>query len=217
MGDPATRLLTVDEFLAWDDGTDHRYQLLNGVITMMAPPQAVHGRLVSRLNTALSNTLRAPCEPVVEAGIKPPHRNDAYSQADLPVTCRPLEPGEVYLREPVIVVEVLSPSTAATDRLTKLDDYRRMRSINHILLVGSTKVEIEHWRRQGSVWVVAILGAGSLFGLARISQVLRMIEGDIKGRVIVFFPGHFERNNYRLLDARDGWNYLAVPITAHNE
>jgi hypothetical protein len=65
--------------------------------------------------------------------------------------------------------------------------------------------------------VVAILGAGSLFGLTRISQVLRMIEGDIKGRVIVFFPGHFERNNYRLLDARDGWNYLAVPITAHNE
>ncbi|MFO0992613.1 MAG: BREX protein BrxB domain-containing protein [Hyphomicrobiales bacterium] len=65
--------------------------------------------------------------------------------------------------------------------------------------------------------VVAILGAGSLFGLARISQVLRMIEGDIKGRVVVFFPGHFERNNYRLLDARDGWNYLAVPITAHNE
>ncbi len=65
--------------------------------------------------------------------------------------------------------------------------------------------------------VVAILGAGSLFGLARISQVLRMIEGDIKGRLVVFFPGHFERNNYRLLDARDGWNYLAVPITAHNE
>ncbi len=65
--------------------------------------------------------------------------------------------------------------------------------------------------------VVAVLGAGSLFGLARISQVLRMIEGDIKGRLVVFFPGHFERNNYRLLDARDGWNYLAVPITAHNE
>lgn len=65
--------------------------------------------------------------------------------------------------------------------------------------------------------VVALLGAGSLFGLAHISQVLRMIEGDIKGRLVVFFPGHFERNNYRLLDARDGWNYLAVPITAHNE
>lgn len=65
--------------------------------------------------------------------------------------------------------------------------------------------------------VVALFGAGSLFGLARISQVIRMIEGDIKGRLVVFFPGHFERNNYRLLDARDGWNYLAIPITAHNE
>lgn len=65
--------------------------------------------------------------------------------------------------------------------------------------------------------VVAVLGAGSLFGLARISEVLRMVEPDIRGRLLVFFPGQFERNNYRLLDARDGWNYLAVPITAHNE
>ena len=65
--------------------------------------------------------------------------------------------------------------------------------------------------------VVAILGAGSLFGFARISQVLKLIEADILGRLVVFFPGQFERNNYRLLDARDGWNYLAVPITLHGE
>ena len=65
--------------------------------------------------------------------------------------------------------------------------------------------------------VVAVFGAGSLFGLARISQVLRMVEADIRGRLLVFFPGQFERNNYRLLDARDGWNYLAVPITAHSD
>ena len=65
--------------------------------------------------------------------------------------------------------------------------------------------------------MIAVFGAASLFGLARVSQVLRMIEGDIRGRLVFFFPGHFERNNYRLLDARDGWNYLAVPITAHNE
>lgn len=65
--------------------------------------------------------------------------------------------------------------------------------------------------------VVAVLGVGSLFGFARISQVLKKIEADIKGRLVVFFPGQFERNNYRLLDARDGWNYLAVPITQHGE
>jgi hypothetical protein len=65
--------------------------------------------------------------------------------------------------------------------------------------------------------VVAVLGVGSLFGFSRISQILKMIEADIRGRLVVFFPGQFERNNYRLLDARDGSNYLAVPITLHGE
>lgn len=65
--------------------------------------------------------------------------------------------------------------------------------------------------------VVAVLGVGSIFGFARISQILKMVEADILGRLVVFFPGQFERNNYRLLDARDGWNYLAVPITLHGD
>jgi len=61
--------------------------------------------------------------------------------------------------------------------------------------------------------VVAVLGVGSLFGFARVSQVLKLVEGDVKGRLVVFFPGQLEQNNYRLLDARDGWNYMAVPIS----
>jgi hypothetical protein len=65
--------------------------------------------------------------------------------------------------------------------------------------------------------VVAVLGVGALFGFSRISQVLKIVEADIRGRLVVFFPGQFERNNYRLLDARDGWNYLAVPITLHGK
>jgi len=62
--------------------------------------------------------------------------------------------------------------------------------------------------------VVAITGVASLFGFTRISQVLPLVEPHIRGRLLVFFPGVYENNNYRLLDARDGWNYLAVPITA---
>lgn len=65
--------------------------------------------------------------------------------------------------------------------------------------------------------VVAVFGAGAIFGFARISQIIKMVEGDIRGRLVIFFPGHHEGNNYRLLDARDGWNYLAVPITLHGE
>jgi hypothetical protein len=62
--------------------------------------------------------------------------------------------------------------------------------------------------------VVAILGIGSLFGLARASVLLDAIAAHIRGRLLVFFPGRRDGSNYRLLDARDGWNYLAVPISA---
>jgi len=64
--------------------------------------------------------------------------------------------------------------------------------------------------------VVAVSGVASLFGFARVSLVLKEVEHDIRGRLVLLFPGEFENNNYRLLDARDGWNYLAVPITLHN-
>lgn len=63
--------------------------------------------------------------------------------------------------------------------------------------------------------VVAVLGVGSLFGLARVSAVLRLVETDIEGRLLVFYPGQFEDNKYRLLDATDGFNYMAVPILLH--
>jgi hypothetical protein len=64
--------------------------------------------------------------------------------------------------------------------------------------------------------VAAVFGAGALFGFTRISAILKLLEPHIRGRLVVFFPGSFDQNNYRLLDARDGWNYLAVPITAHS-
>jgi hypothetical protein len=61
--------------------------------------------------------------------------------------------------------------------------------------------------------VVAVLGVACLYGFSRVSLVVKQVENDIRGRLVVFFPGVFENNNYRLLDARDGWNYMAVPIT----
>jgi hypothetical protein len=64
--------------------------------------------------------------------------------------------------------------------------------------------------------VVAVLGVACLFGLTRFSLVLKEVVKEIRGRLVVFFPGEYEDNNYRLLDARDGWNYMAVPITLHD-
>jgi len=64
--------------------------------------------------------------------------------------------------------------------------------------------------------VVGLLGAGTLFGLGddvKVSALLNRVNDAVAGRLLVFFPGEHEGNSYRLLDARDGWNYLAIPIT----
>jgi hypothetical protein len=62
--------------------------------------------------------------------------------------------------------------------------------------------------------VVALTGIGTLYGLIFVSDLIDKIESSIPGRLAVFFPGRHERNTYRLLDARDGWDYLALPIKA---
>jgi hypothetical protein len=64
--------------------------------------------------------------------------------------------------------------------------------------------------------VVALLGSGTLFGLGdsvKASALLNAVNDAVAGRLLVFFPGDQEGSSYRLLDARDGWNYLAIPIT----
>ena len=61
--------------------------------------------------------------------------------------------------------------------------------------------------------ILAISGIASLFGLTHVSKVIDGVIPNIKGRLLIFFPGRYDGSVYRLLDARDGWNYLAVPIT----
>ena len=62
--------------------------------------------------------------------------------------------------------------------------------------------------------LVAVVGVGSLFGFMRTSAILDAVGPSIRGRLLVFFPGQREGNNFRLMEARDGWNYQAVVIEA---
>lgn len=62
--------------------------------------------------------------------------------------------------------------------------------------------------------LIAIRDISSLYGFTRMSDVLNGCSNAFKGRMLIFFPGEFDKNHYRLLDARDGWSYLARPITA---
>lgn len=60
--------------------------------------------------------------------------------------------------------------------------------------------------------LLVLTGTESLFGISKLSPVVRLIEDYIPGRLLVFFPGTYTNTQYRFLDARDGWNYLAVPL-----
>jgi len=65
--------------------------------------------------------------------------------------------------------------------------------------------------------VVALKGVGSIFGFLKVKEIVDTLSPLVKGRLVVFFPGTYEDSNYRLLDGYDGWNYLAVTITADKD
>ncbi len=89
-------------------------------------------------------------------------------------------------------------------------------------LAGFFELLVEQVRQKlsrlgGERTIVGLVGTGNLFGLGdhvRVSALIERVQDLVTGRMLVFFPGEVEGNIYRLLGARDGWNYLATPITA---
>lgn len=75
-------------------------------------------------------------------------------------------------------------------------------------------VVAQRLRALGDRDILAILGAGSVFGLTRVSTIAEKVASEIQGRLLLLFPGRHENGVYRLLDARDGWSYRATPIPA---
>ena len=179
MAEAALQGMTVDEFLQWEDGTDTRYELVDGGVVAMAPPAPAHGRLAARLAGAIDAALRSrpPCAVQSEAGIVRPDRDDTCYIADLAVTCEPLRAEDRLIREPVLIVEILSPSTAAFDRQTKVADYRRIPSVREILLIDSQTVFAEILRRSGDQWITEIVqGLGATLSLGSAPLSVPMAE-----------------------------------------
>ena len=154
MAQPPQERMSLAAFLVWDDGTDRRYELVDRRVVAMAPPIEAHGTVVANIARQIGNRLRAPCRVVIEAGIIPADRADSWYQADVVVTCTPAERGARPVAPPRLIVEVLSPSTAAHDRGVKLADYRKIASVEQILLVASEDRHVEVWLRTEHGWKV---------------------------------------------------------------
>lgn len=160
MPTPALKPLTAEQFLAWDSGDDRHYELVDGEIVAMAPTVSAHQILAANFTRRLAEALdaRPPCTVRVEAPIVPVDRDDACHEADLAVTCRPHEPGQKATPEPVLIVEILSPSTESYDRKVKVPDYRAIPSVQEIVLIDPQQVYCEvHRRLEDGRWLTDLL------------------------------------------------------------
>ena len=157
MAEIAEKRMTVAEFLTWDDGTDTRYELIDGQPVAMAPVAPGHSVIVANVTHELKSRLQRPCYVGSEAGVEHPDRNDTFYEADIVVSCTPVTPGMPAIPDPVAVIEVLSPSTIEHDRGRKAYGYRRIDSVQEIVLVSSEQRHVEVWRRRGAKWEVEAL------------------------------------------------------------
>lgn len=157
MAEPAQPLpdrMTVQEFLARDDGTDTRYELVDGRPVAMAPPSPVHSRIAGSIAGALYGRLKPPCRAHVEHGVTLANDDENLYQADVAVVCGGVRRGESP-PDPILIVEVLSPSTAGHDRGRKAPHYRAfVPGLQVILLVHTERRWVERWARDGERWIV---------------------------------------------------------------
>jgi Uma2 family endonuclease len=146
-----TPLMTADEFFDMpDDGTGNKYELVDGVLVAVAPAMLTHGRLQAALTYLIGAHLRArnsQCWIAAEIGVQPALKASTNVRVpDLGVSCRPQIRGDKSMPEPVLLVEILSPSTARADQ-AKVWLYATMPSVQEILIVHSTKARLEFYNR----------------------------------------------------------------------
>ena len=142
--------MTVPEFLAWDAPAGGRWQLVDGVDVAMAPTSRTQGALRAEIGGAIGNHLLAadsPCSVVNSPGIIPRVRgHDNFRIPELTVTCTDYDTKEYDVANPVLIVEVLSPSNR-TETWLNVWAYTTIPSLREILILSSTAIRAELLRR----------------------------------------------------------------------
>ena len=157
--------LTREEFHRWAEGQTGRYERVAGELVAMAPERIAHVRLKSRIWAALDRAIGAgglECEALGD-GVTVEVDDDTDYEPDAVVNCGPrAHPDLTVAAYPVIVVEVLSPSTQTIDSSDKLADYFRVPSIQHYLIVRARRQEIIHHFRRGAEIVSRAINIGAI-------------------------------------------------------
>ena len=141
--------MTVDEFIAW--AGDDRWELVDGEPRAMAPASATHGIIQARLAFLLNQHLYArgmPCVAATEPAIVPRVRSRSNMRVpDLAITCADVDAGQIALPEPLLVVEILSP-TNESDTWENVWTYVSIPSVQEVLVLRSATIAAELLRRR---------------------------------------------------------------------
>ena len=145
------RYVSREAFRRWCEAQPGRYERVDGRIVAMAPERGAHLRVKGAVYKALDRAVAAAgvdCQALPDGATVETGESDY--EPDALVNCgTPMADDAVAVPNPVIVVEVLSPGTAATDTGGKLADYFRVPSIAHYLIVHATRRTVTHHRRSG--------------------------------------------------------------------
>ena len=176
-------LMTVAEFLAWKgDGTGRRYELVDGVLRAQDSASDTHGTIQNRIGHLLTTHLdrtQPNCRVVTAPGIQPNLRaNWNHRIPELAVTCTPTRADVHRTPNPILIVEVLSPSNAS-DTWNNVALFATLPSVTEILVVDSTKLEAQLLRRGADgAWPEnpALFGPGEVLHLESIAFTLPLAE-----------------------------------------
>jgi Uma2 family endonuclease len=152
---PATLPMTADTFIAWAIEHDVRGELVGGQVVPLPPERAAHALVKARAWQALITSVQRAGLPaqVFPDGMAVPVAADEVYEPDALLRCgAPVADEATRIDDPVVIVEVLSPSTTAVDTGAKLIGYFRLPSVRHYLVIDvARRVVIHHARADGTL------------------------------------------------------------------
>jgi Uma2 family endonuclease len=167
MPNAAKQLMSLDEFLAWEREQPERYEYAGGVVTMMTGGSLDHSTIASNLWTALRDGLRGSACRAFRGDTKV-IANNSIRYPDLSVTCTPVHGNEDTVLQPVLAIEVVSPSTEREDRGRKKFDYFATRSIQQYAIIEQDGRRVDLYTRSGDRWTDEIIEGDAVLTLSSI-------------------------------------------------
>lgn len=144
------RRVTFDEWLAFEETSEQRHDLVNGVIFAMSDSSDRHNLICGNLFLLVAGPLLGKCQTFSGMmKLEAEHQADGDSYyPDLMVSCSPTDRERLFRKKPVLLIEVLSPSTEAVDRGTKYNSYIQIPSLQEYVLIAQDVPQIEIMRRR---------------------------------------------------------------------